>query len=50
VLASSSRAVSRGGAKVNLQNSVAGTPNVCEAVTLLIPGSAPIRAAASCGS
>jgi len=49
VLATSSRTVSRGGATVNMQNSMAGGRNVCQAVELLIPGSAPIRAAASSG-
>jgi hypothetical protein len=49
VLATSSRTVSRGGGTVNLQNSVPAGRNVCEAVELLIAGSAPIRAAASCG-
>jgi hypothetical protein len=49
VLAASSRTVSRGGGTVNMQNSVPAGRNVCEAVELLIPGSAPMRAAASCG-
>jgi hypothetical protein len=49
VLATSSRTVSRGGGTVSMQNNVPAGRNVCEAVELLIPGSAPIRAAASCG-